>query len=247
MPALVLVVTGLVLYANSLQGPFVYDDQFAIVENPNILQLWPLSQSLSAPDEAPVAGRPVVCLSLAINYALGGMEVVGYHLFNIVIHILCSLVLLGVVRRTLLSDKLRPFFEPAAQGLAFVCALLWLVHPVQSECVNYITQRTESMMALFYLLTLYCLIRARDSTRPRLWQVSCVAACSLGMACKESMVTAPFMIFVYDMVFLSGSLRVAVARRKVLYAGLASTWILLGWLMTGGPRSESVGFATQVS
>lgn len=247
LPAIALCVIGLAVYANSFQGAFVYDDQFAIVENPNIQQLWPLSKALTAPDEAPVAGRPLVCLSLAVNYAIGGFDVTGYHLFNIVVHLLCGLTLYGVIRRTLRTEKLLPTFGDAHEGIAFVAALIWLVHPVQTECVTYITQRTESMMALFYLLTLYCVIRAHESTRSMKWQIGAVSACVLGMCCKETMVTAPFMVFVFDAVFLSGSLRKVFANRKLMYLGLAGTWIVLGWLMIGGPRSESVGFGTQTS
>ena len=86
LPAIVLG-AGIIAYANSLAGPFLYDDHRAVVNNPQIHQLWPLSIPLSPQAESPVAGRPLVNLSFAINYALGGLDVTGYHLWNIAMHL----------------------------------------------------------------------------------------------------------------------------------------------------------------
>ena len=152
-----IVLAGTLVYWNSLSGPFTFDDGPSIVDNDQIRRLWPLSEVLSPqrPDQ-PVAGRPLVTLSLAINYALGGVNVRGYHVGNIGLHILCALLLFGLVRRTLHAPPLPSrFAESAATNLAFVGALIWTVHPLQTETVDYLSARTESMMSLFYLLTLY--------------------------------------------------------------------------------------------
>ena len=84
----------------------------------------------------------------------------GYHLVNIAIHLLCGLLIFGIVRRTLELPALKDRFGGAALNLGFAAALLWTLHPLNTEAVNYVTQRTELMMALFYLLTLYASIRA---------------------------------------------------------------------------------------
>jgi protein O-mannosyl-transferase len=172
--ALLIVVAGVATYSNSLGGQFIWDDQTSIVTNRTIQHLWPLSDPLTPPRETPVAGRPLVNLSFAINYALGGLNETGYHAGNIAIHIACALLLFAIVRRTLLnkesgeiSQEARPLFQPA-DTTAVVVALLWMVHPLQSEAVNYITQRSESLMALFFLLTLYAAIRARPARPVRL-------------------------------------------------------------------------------
>ncbi|MHC4067250.1 MAG: tetratricopeptide repeat protein, partial [Planctomycetota bacterium] len=112
----------------------------------------------------------------------------------------------------------------------------------QTESVIYVVQRTELLMGLFYVLTLYCAIRGSRSARPWFWHTAAVAACALGMASKEVMVSAPLIVLLYDRVFISGSFRGALARRPGLYAGLALTWVLLGVLLASGPRSESIGF-----
>ncbi|MBM3819594.1 MAG: tetratricopeptide repeat protein [Acidimicrobiia bacterium] len=233
---LVLAVLGALVYANALSGPFLFDDENSIVRNPQIRQLWPLSEPLSPPRDTPVAGRPLVNLSFALNYAADGLDVGGYHAVNIAIHILAALTLFGIVHRTLRARHASPLHGNEGSlptGAAFVCALVWMLHPLTTEPVNYLTQRTESLMALFYLLTLYCAIRG--------WTARAVASCAAGMLCKESMVTAPLMVVLYDRIFVFGSLREAWRARRGLYAGLAATWLVVAAVIATRPRT-SVGF-----
>ena len=237
LPAILLGAAALA-YSNSLGGPFLFDDNRAILDNLQIRQLWPLSVPLSPRAESPVAARPVVNLSLAINYALGGFDVTGYHLWNIAIHLVCALLLFGVVRRTLMLPSLRGRFGAEAGPLALACSLIWVLHPLQTEVVDYVTQRSESMMSLCFLLTLYGSIRG--------WNTVAVLACAAGMACKESMVTAPIVVVLYDAVFVFGSLGKALRARRGLYLALAATWIVLAALIQTGPRANSVGFSTGV-
>jgi len=230
------IAAGLLAYHNSFMGPFIYDDEPSILTNRTIRHLWPIWRPLSPPHEGgiTVEGRPLVNLSLAINYALGGTKVWGYHAVNLAIHILAGLTLLGIVRRTLLQPRLRDRFGAVANELALAIAIIWTVHPLLTESVTYIVQRAESMMGLFYLLTLYCFIRGAGSTRTRLWYGLSVMACALGMASKEVMISAPVMVMLYDRAFLSGSIPEAWRRRWPLYAGLAATWVLLGFILAFG-------------
>ena len=261
---LLVVVAGLLAYCNSFTGSYFHDDFGSIPENPTIRHLWPIWQPL-APLRGSgwtVAGRPLINLSLAINYALGGYEVWGYHALNLTVHILAGLTLLGIVRRTLLQPSLRGRFGAVADELALATAVLWTVHPLQTESVTYIIQRAESIMGLFYLLTLYCFIRGAESPligngkwfvgngswglRTRLWYGLSVMACALGMASKQVMVSAPVMVMLYDRAFLSGSFREAWRRRWPLYLGLAGTWVLLGDLVvSAGNFATASTFAQQ--
>jgi tetratricopeptide (TPR) repeat protein len=237
---LALICAGALAYANSLAGPFIVDDGVTIVDNPHIRQLWPLSRALVTDRESTVAGRPLVNLSFAINYAMGGLDVGGYHLVNLALHVLCALLLFGVVHRTLdlpsvhLADRSTP--------IALATALLWLVHPLNTEAVDYVTQRTELMMGACYLLTLYAAIRAHDSSRSSWWPVLAVVACGLGMACKESMVTAPVVVWLYDRTFHEATRR----SRWRFHAALAATWLVLVALGWSGPRIHSAGWSTGV-
>ena len=243
--AAVILLAGTAAYANSFSNPFVLDDQRAIVENAQIRELWPLSVPLDPPKETPVARRPIVNVSFALNHAAGGLDPFGYHVGNLAVLLLTALALFGVVRRTLLLDGLAPRFGEHATPLAAACALIWALHPLNSEVVNYVSQRTTSMMGLFFLLTVYCGIRALRHGRS-LWSAAAVACCAAGMASKESMVTAPLIVVFFDRVFVFGSLRDALRRRGVLYAGLAATWVLLAALMLTGGRT-TVGFDAGVT
>lgn len=239
-------VAVLIVYVNSIGAPFLFDDLTSIVENPRIRQLWPLSIPLSPPHDTPVAGRPLVNASFALNYALGGLHVEGYHLVNIAIHLSAALLLFGIVRRTLALPKLAPRWGGASNEMAFACASIWALHPLQTEAVSYLTERTESLMGLFYFVTMYSSIRSLEGRRRRRWQSAAVAACALGMAAKESMVTAPLAVVLFDRVFVFESFRSAFRERGALYAGLCASWIVLAALMWSVPRT-SVGFAAGAS
>jgi tetratricopeptide (TPR) repeat protein len=245
LAAAVIVASVLAAYLNGLTAPFELDDIASIPENPSIRTLWPLSVPLSPPSTGTtVGGRPFANLTLAVNHALGGDGVRGYHAVNILIHALAALALFGVVRRTLAMPAVPARFARDALPLALAAALLWALHPLLTESVTYVIQRVESLMGLFYLLTLYCLIRSVDPGRTAAWQAGAIASCLLGMATKEVMATAPLAALLYDRTFVSGSFREALRRRGVLYAGLAATWIPLGVLVagTGWSRGDSAGF-----
>jgi tetratricopeptide (TPR) repeat protein len=155
-----IVLAALAAYCNTFSGPFIYDDIYGIADNQTIRQLWPLTRVFSPPREGEtVSGRPLLNLSLAVNYAIGGLNVWGYHATNLLIHIANALLLFGILRRTFLSPTLRDRFGRAATPLALACALIWTLHPLQTESVTYIIQRAESLAGFFYLLTLYCVIR----------------------------------------------------------------------------------------
>jgi tetratricopeptide (TPR) repeat protein len=109
-------------------------------------------------------------------------------------------------------------------------------------------QRAESLVGLFYLLTLYCFLRGADSSRAAWWFAASVVACLLGMASKEVMVSAPLMLLLYDRTFLAGSFREAWRRRWGWYLALAGTWLLLGWLVIStGNLGSTAESATGIS
>ncbi len=122
--------------------------------------------------------------------------------------------------------------------MAGCIALVWAVHPLHTMCVTYIVQRAESLMGLCYLATLYCVIRSNESWR---WGIGAILACLAGMGAKEAMATAPVVVLLYDVLFLTGSFREAMRRRAWVYVGLMACWIPLGFLVASAPRSESAG------
>jgi Flp pilus assembly protein TadD len=210
---------GFAVFWNSLPAPFTFDDDHAIVVNEQIRHI---STSLSRTEQgSPLAGRPLVSLTFAINYALGELNVRGYRLVNIAIHVINALLLFGIARKHV------------DQAAACAIALIWMVHPLVTEPVDYISQRTELMMATFFLATLYF-----GGSRATM----SVICCALGMACKETMVVAPIVVLLYDRTFVFGSFREALQRRGRYYAALSATWLVLVVLLWTSPRGDSAGF-----
>ncbi len=242
LPPLLLAVAALLAYGNSLDGVFHFDDMSSIVDNPHIRSLWPPGVPLSAPPDASVVRRPVVSLSLAVNYALGGLDVTGYHVLNLAVHILSTLLLFALIEKSLAAPALRGRFAASARPLAAASALLWTVHPLLTDSVDYVVQRSELFWAFFFLLTLVCVTRGAFSPRGRRWNAAAVASCAAGMASKEVMIVAPILVLLYDRAFLAGSFRAALRTRPGLYAGLAGTWLLLAGLMLFTPFDHLVGF-----
>lgn len=234
----VLTAAAFLVYFNSVAAPFIFDDDHAIVINEQIRHI---STSLSPTEQgSPLAGRPVVSLTFAINYALGGLDPRGYRLVNIAIHAVNALLLFAITARTL-----PPSPKASADHLAFAIALIWMVHPLVTEPVDYVSQRTELMMATFLLATLYfgasASSRSRSGQRTR--SVLSVICCALGMACKETMVVAPLVVMLYDRAFAFGSFREAFRRRGAYYAALCATWVVTVALLWSSPRGDSAGFA----
>lgn len=247
---LLLVGLALLAYHNTFGLPFVFDDRLAIQENASIRRLWPLGEVLMPPNNGSgAAGRPLVNLSLALNYAVSGEAVWSYHALNLLIHAGAGLALLGVLRRTLLRPALPARVREAAWPLALTIAAWWVVHPLQTESVTCVVQRTESLVSLFYLLTVYGFLRALDAARPGRWLLFSLGACALGMASKEVMVTAPVLVLALDRALGAGSVRAAWRQRRGYYLGLAGTWLVLAMLLlgAGGGRSEGAGFGLGVS
>jgi tetratricopeptide (TPR) repeat protein len=239
-----LIVTGTLVYANSLSNPFHYDDDVSVVQNRQIRQL---STALSPPAGGePVAGRPLVNLTFALNYAVNGLSVRGYHVVNVALHIVCALLLFAIVRRTLVLSPLQSGAPHQFNRMALASAMIWTLHPLNTQTVNYVSARTESLMAMFFLVTLYCSIRAADERRG-FWSIGAVASCALGMTCKESMITAPVAVLLYDRAYRFGSVAEALQKRRHLYIGLAATVPILVWLIWSGPRSDSAGFFTGIT
>jgi len=257
MAAAALAAAALAVYGGTLHSPFLHDDAGGIAGNPTIRHF---SSALFPPSGGlPVSGRPVLNLSFAINYAISGSAVWSYHALNLLIHIGAGWALFGIVRRTLSNASNSPSGSSLAKlcqhpfAVAFFIALLWTLHPLQTESVTYLSQRAESLMGLLYLLTLYCFVRGTEigngagARRRAGWYALSVLACVLGMGTKEVMVTAPVMILLYDRAFVSGSFSEAWRRRRGVYLWLAATWILLAFLVGGGAsRGGTAGFGTSL-
>jgi protein O-mannosyl-transferase len=127
--------------------------------------------------------------------------------------------------------------------LALIATLLWMVHPLVSEVVNYTTRRTTVMAGVFLFATLYAAQRALGSRHQGRWRAAAVAACVLGTMSKESVAVAPLIVVLYDRSFAFPTFRRAIAVRARFYGALAISWVPLGALLVLRPHS-TVGFST---
>src|SRR5262249_33333887 len=160
------------------------------------------------PPNRPTSARPVVNLTFAVNYAIGGTDTVGYHAFNIAAHALSALLLWAIVWRTLTLDYFGGRFDRIAGGASFTAALVLAVHPLNPESVSYVTRRTESLMGFFYLAVLYASLRYWEATSrvSRIaWLFAAAAAGILGMLSKEMMASVIAMVLLFERTFVRGS------------------------------------------
>ncbi len=209
-----LVLAGLLAYCNSFTKAFVFDDVAWITGDPDIADAGRYMSAWS---------RPVVRVSVLLNYRLGGLNTAGYHAFNLAVHVFAGLALYGLVRRVLLQPRFGGRYENSAPYLAFAVALLWLVHPLQTQSVTYIIQRCESMMGLFYLFALYAWLRGATGGS-RLWYPLSIGSFALCCGCKEVAVTLPPVLLIFDRIFLANSWRELIRERWLAYLGVLAVW-----------------------
>lgn len=252
----VVALIGVLCYVNTMPNELVFDSVPSITPSRLNVQSWQDFEPLVVGNR-----RPVVNASLALNYAIGGMDTAGFHLFNLVIHVLAGMTLYGILHRTLTLYKPGTHWARSAPWLAAAAALLWVSHPLNTQAVSYVIQRAESMAGLFYLLMFYCLLRyvepqkqqialipgqtqAKKQDHKYLWAVGVVAAYLMGLGTKEVIVTAPIVLFLFDRTFVTGAFRKTLNLRWKLYAALASPYLLvLAMLATGSFTDEaSAGF-----
>jgi len=242
-------------YAPGLSAPFVMDDATAIAETSSGLH--------RSPAGSPVAGRPVASATLTANYEInnalgidqrpdpdGPHKTAGYRLLNVLFHLCSGALLLGILRRAMREQGVPAAWRSTADPIAGAVCALWLLHPIQTESINYVVQRTELLASMFYLATLYASIRAWDASSPGArmrWYALGVIACVLGMLSKEIIVTAPLTVVLYDRALRLPSwrsVRTPGNGRGWFYLALAMACVVPYLLVSSGARGDTAGFAS---
>jgi hypothetical protein len=183
LAAAILVAAALLAYGSSLRNGFVWDDEAIVVTNPDTRDIGSLPRVVLSPDEFPPYYRPLTRASFLFDYQLFGMEPLGFHAVNVLIHVGAVIALWAL--------GLRIF---ASRPPAFVAAFLLAVHPVNAEAVNFITGRNNSFATLFALVALVLLI---DAARSRSWRLSIASGVAffLGLLAKEpAIMVLPIMV-----------------------------------------------------
>ncbi|MFH1572281.1 MAG: tetratricopeptide repeat protein [Gemmatimonadota bacterium] len=216
-PWLAIAAVCALVYSNSLQGSFHYDDEHSVEQNINLRDLANVPRFFVDPAMFSVDAdkgmyRPVLLVTYALNFAAGGFGVEGYHLVNVAIHVAnaCLLAWLALLLG-------------AGPARALLAGLLFAVHPVCSEPVSYISSRSESLAGLFYLLGLSLYVRGKGEGR---WAMGALASLAAGLLTKSTVITLPVCFLLYDYLYLSGG-DLRRLRARLRHRHLA-TWVVTG-------------------
>ena len=239
---LLILLIGTIAYSNSFSVPFQWDDLTYIGENPIIKQLHYFIQ----PSEAQglqfyhhVFQRYVTYLSFALNYALHGYKVMGYHILNLAVHLINALLVYLLISLTFRTPVLgASAMKDKADFAALFSALLFVSHPLQTMAVTYIYQRLASLVTLFYLLSLVSYIQSRLSQktmqRGLFYGISFLSAV-LAMKSKENAFTLPLAIALFEFFFFSGEMK----KRVLQLIPFVLTLLVIPLSLSGGEGSDN--------
>lgn len=240
----IIIIVAIIAYANSLDVPFQFDDAPNIEHNLIIRDLSHFSDPSGAEGTqfyGSVRRRFIGYLSFALNYAVNGLDVTGYHVINLIIHICNAFLVYLLVGNTFQTPVMKISVREEARRVSIIalfCALVFVVHPVQTQAVTYIVQRFASLATLFYLGSLLCYVRFRLSGSPReglVYYALSIGSALLGINTKEIIFTLPLIIVVYEMIFFRGNLK----KRMLPLAPYALLMVLIPLMILG--TKESLG------
>ena len=213
---LMLMLLPLAVYFNGLHNPFHYDDFHSIVDNPHLRDLTNIptffvDPSLFSAVPELAMYRPLLLVTYALNYALSGTEVWSYHLLTLLFHLTCVQLVYAIAKRLL-----------GGRPAALLAALIFALHPVNSEAINYISSRSEVLAALFMLSGFYCFLAQSNRPQRALGVGSAYVA---GLASKSIAIGLPVLLALYELLFEPRS------RDKKLYLLLAGmALVYLSWM-----------------
>jgi protein O-mannosyl-transferase len=199
-------IAGIIVYSNSFNCTFHFDDNPNITQNSIIKDL----SNFTNINYWLHPGRQVAYLSLALNYHFNKLEVFGYHLINLLIHIVTGIFTFLLIKLMLNSNNYNNIkFNKYKNWIPFFAALLFVVHPLQTQAVTYIVQRMASMAAMFYILSvyLYALGRIEHSKKNNLkraivFYIVGLISGILGVMTKENAVTFPYAMLLFEFFFI---------------------------------------------
>ena len=202
---ILLCLVGIGIYSNALNGPFLFDDSIFVVNNIAIRDITEVSKIWNA--LLPQPSRFVGLYTFALNYHFHELDVFGYHATNLAIHIIVSCLVWWFALMILSTEKVkRSGLVKHEEYVAFFAALIFCVHPVQTQAVSYISQRAASLATLFYLLSACLYVRGRLTKNNMAVSAACFAGAIvsglLGMFTKEVVITLPISILLFEYFFL---------------------------------------------
>ena len=231
-PLFLLILTGIIflIYANGLNTPFQSDDERHIILNPNIENLgfylnnWVVENT----DEdgkfigyglRSITYRFINNLTFALNYHWNQKNPFGYHLFNLLIHIFTVILVFFITSITIKNST--EWGEQGAIKIAAITALVFGLHPIQTETITYISGRPGGLAALFFFLSilffLFGGLKKRKIPSYFYYFLALTAFC-IAMLCKETAITLPVIMLLYDLCLMNGENWKPFLSRLVFYA-----------------------------
>lgn len=266
---LLIIILGLLAYSNTFHVPFQFDDLPNIVENPIVKNL----DFYANPSKAKVykhlteypmlMKRYIGSLTFALNYKLHGLDVKGYHIVNLLIHLINALLVYWLIHLLFRTPGLLPeksidiSLAQYVPVIAFFTSLLFIAHPLQTQAVTYIVQRFTSLATMFYLLSIIMYIKARFTweyigkvvreTRfiGMLYYLVSIFAAALAMKTKEIAFTLPVLIVFSELIFFKGN----VKKRLLILVPIFLTMLIIPLTLMGidKPLGDLIGDVSEVT
>jgi len=238
------------VYSNSFHCSWHFDDMPNIVENPRLhmenIDWESFKKALFSDRNNPhFPYRPVACLSFALNYYFGKLNVFGYHVVNLGIHLITAIFLFVFIYRTLEYLALTKRWDGDTYFVALLSTVLWAINPIQTQAVTYIVQRMASMAAMFYIMGMYSYLKARTAQTSFAAMTSytlCILSFLLALGSKENAAMFPVSIFLYEAVIIQDDVVIFIKRSwKWMLLALGAT-LLIGasyfFFKTGKPYPD---------
>jgi tetratricopeptide (TPR) repeat protein len=231
----------LAIYSNTFHASWHFDDEINILGNKPLhlkeLNWHNIKKTFFASyDIAEKIYRPIACFSFALNYYFGKDSVFGYHVVNISIHFLTSVFLFFFLYHTLNLPLLKARYGPNSYFIALLATVLWAINPVQIQAVTYIVQRMTSMAGMFYIMSMYFYLRARNSEQ-RVLQFThfflCFVAGILAFGSKENTAMLPISIFFFDLFIIQGLTKKNIRKNSVIFLALVFIPMILALILKG--------------
>jgi protein O-mannosyl-transferase len=195
------------IYINSLDCSWHFDDEHSITDNPNIhmekLSWENLNKALHSDQNNPEKiYRPISNLSFALNYYFGELNVFGYHIVNISIHLITSIFLFLFTYYLLELPLIKDRYAGKSYFIAMIATVLWAINPLQGQAITYIVQRMASMAGMFYIISMYLYLKARtaETNNKRITFISLSAlSFALALGSKENAILLPFSLILLEL------------------------------------------------
>jgi protein O-mannosyl-transferase len=232
---------GLLAYSNGLTNGFHFDDYEGILQNPSLRDLRNIPGFFADPVifrlTKKLDWRPVVQISYAVDYAVGRYNPIVFHVTDVLFHILAAWLIFLIVDEVLKQTAAPPATELPRAWIALAPAMLFVVHTVNTQTVNYSWARSSLLAGLFYLLAFYCHLRGPFRSNGRgsqLWHAGALGAFACGLGAKATAVSFPGILLVYETLLQNPSgrnpLTLYFKEPRRLVKHLPTLVVLLGYI-----------------